>query len=356
MKAGNNKDLKSCVRFSTVVRRVEYHKATDTFTVTVHNLAEDKEESITNFTHVIVASGIFSVANAPEFPGIDSFNGRILHSHDFRDVSMFLGKTILIVGAGRSAEDLAVAGVKFGADKIICAWNTKPMGYKWPENVEERPIVERFDENTAYFKDGSSAKVDAVILCTGYHKHYPFLPEELRLKTELPVPFYPDNLYKGIVWIKGGSGKLLYLGAQNAAYTFPLFEVQAVWACKYITGGINLPDHSEMLQDIKVWKQKHGMCVILHDYIDFQTEYIRDLCEITGYVTKVTETRDLYHAVLRHKAENICTFRNKQFASVYTGILSIKPQIPWMAAFDPSYEAFIRQIQKNIELVNNQFD
>ena len=34
--------------------------------------------------HVIVATGHFSTPNVPGFEGIQSFPGRVLHSHDFR--------------------------------------------------------------------------------------------------------------------------------------------------------------------------------------------------------------------------------------------------------------------------------
>jgi len=33
---------------------------------------------------LVVASGHFSTPNAPDFKGIDSFSGQVLHAHDFR--------------------------------------------------------------------------------------------------------------------------------------------------------------------------------------------------------------------------------------------------------------------------------
>jgi trimethylamine monooxygenase len=41
--------------------------------------------------------------------------------------------------------------------------------------ASERPLVERFEDNTAVFRDGSVAEVDVVIMCTGYLHSYPFL-------------------------------------------------------------------------------------------------------------------------------------------------------------------------------------
>merc|ERR1712004_785466 len=53
----------------------------------------------------------------------------------------------------------------------------------------------------ATFKDGSTAEVDVIMMCTGYLHSYPFLREELRMKCK--NLFYPPGLYKGIVWTAG---------------------------------------------------------------------------------------------------------------------------------------------------------
>ena len=40
--------------------------------------------------------------------------------------------------------------------------------------VSERPLVQRFEAKTAFFRDGSQAEVDVVVMCTGYLHAYPF--------------------------------------------------------------------------------------------------------------------------------------------------------------------------------------
>ena len=74
------------------------------------------------------------------------------------------------------------------------------MGFKWPSNWEEKPALQKVDGNCAYFSDGSTKDVQAIILCTGYLHHFPFLPDELRLKTKNIL--YPLDIYKGVVWEK----------------------------------------------------------------------------------------------------------------------------------------------------------
>ena len=66
------------------------------------------------------------------------------------------------------------------------------MGFKWPGEVEERPLIQRFDGKVGHFKDGSTAEFDVVMMCTGYLHSYPFLREELRLKSK-NVLYPPGN-------------------------------------------------------------------------------------------------------------------------------------------------------------------
>ena len=144
------------------------------------------------FDKVICSSGHFSVPNASYFEGLDSFNDRVLHAHDFRNALNFKNKDILIVGRSYSAEDIGSQCWKYGAKSVTTTYRSKPMGFKCPENFEERPLLQTIVGKTAHFKDGSTKDVDAIILCTGYQHHFPFLTEELRLKTAKLVIFDLD--------------------------------------------------------------------------------------------------------------------------------------------------------------------
>ncbi|WP_285675160.1 NAD(P)-binding domain-containing protein, partial [Paralimibaculum aggregatum] len=150
------------------------------------------------FDHVIVASGHFSTPNVPAFEGLESFNGRVLHAHDFRDAVEFRDKDILIIGTSYSAEDIGSQCWKYGCRSVTVSHRTAPMGYKWPENWTEVPLLERVEPNsrTVHFRDGSSREVDAIILCTGYLHHFPFLPDDLRLRTANRLA--AADLYKGV--------------------------------------------------------------------------------------------------------------------------------------------------------------
>ena len=50
------------------------------------------------FDAVMVCSGLYSSGRMPEYPGLDSFKGQIMHSRQLKRPSHFTDKRVLIVG------------------------------------------------------------------------------------------------------------------------------------------------------------------------------------------------------------------------------------------------------------------
>jgi len=336
----SKEDIRKYVKFSTVVRDVVYNKATDDFTVSVKDLSKDEVLDGERFDYVIVASGHYSVPNVPTFEGIEKFPGRVLHAHDFREANEFAGKRLLLVGASYSAEDIALQCLKYGAKNIICTWRSKPMGFKWPKECEERPLVQKFVGKTAYFKDGTTADVDVVMMCTGYLHSYPFLREELRLKSKNVL--YPPGLYKGIVWQEGGNNKLLYCGVQDQYYTYTMFDVVGLWAVKLIEGEISLPDADTMDKDWKKWVARNKTLKDCYQEIDFQTDFVQEITKDCGadYPYNVDVT-NMFYEWENHKHEDILSYRDKSFPSKFTGNQSPIHHTTFMKALDDSLTTFM---------------
>lgn len=333
-------DLKKFIRFNTVVKHVRYQDEKDNFIVTVEDFKNGKT-CTEIFSHVIVCTGIFCYPNTPEFPGTDKFEGRILHSHDFRSGEEFRGQRLLIIGSSYSATDISVNCLKFGAKHIIISYKSKPTGLPLPKGIEERPLVESFEEGKAFFKDGSSADVDTVMFCTGYKNHFPFLESRLRITEE--TSFYPPELYKGIVFTKGGNNKLFYIGAQNQVYSMTYFDIIASWITKYIMG--QLPGEpvtkAKMEADIATWLHRLSTVNSYDDAIDFQAAVLKDLISSNGYSKEVLSAVPLFKDWVKHREEGIAVYRNHSFRSLITGTLSPK-QTPFMEIFDDSIEAFLK--------------
>ena len=56
---------------------------------------------------VVVATGIMSSPLVPSFEGLASYEGRVLHSREYRRPEQIPGRTVLVVGIGNSAAEIA---------------------------------------------------------------------------------------------------------------------------------------------------------------------------------------------------------------------------------------------------------
>ena len=328
--------VRNMIQFSTIVRDVRTAKGGG-FEVTTRDEVADVD-STEFFDKVIIATGHFSVPNAPEYPGFDQFNGRILHAHDFRDAREFSGKDLLILGTSYSAEDIGSQCWKYGAKSITVAHRTAPMGFDWPDNWKEVPKLERVDGRTAHFIDGTSKDVDAIILCTGYKHHFPFLPDDLRLKTANRLA--TADLYKGVVWNKNSD--LFYLGMQDQWYTFNMFDAQAWWVRDCIMDKISLPTSAEMAQD--VLDRIAAEDAIADDYgaVEYQGAYTMELMNETDYPSfNVAASNQAFFEWKKHKKKGIMEFRDHGYVSPMTGTKAPAHHTPWKEAMDDSLESYL---------------
>ena len=98
---------------------------------------------------------------------------------------------------------------------------------EWQTDTPTFPVFNpATGEEIGQVADGTEQDADVNILCTGYLHHFPFLNEDLQLKTHNRL--YPPKLYKGVVW--QNNHKLLYLGMQDQFHTFNMFDCQAWYA------------------------------------------------------------------------------------------------------------------------------
>ncbi|MDZ4134253.1 MAG: NAD(P)/FAD-dependent oxidoreductase [Paracoccaceae bacterium] len=331
--------VRDWIRFRTPVRWVRHDAATGKFIVSVHDLVKDHVYDEV-FDHVIVASGHFSTPNVPEFPGFASFSGRILHAHDFRDALEFKDRDILIVGTSYSAEDIGSQCWKYGAKSITVAHRTAPMGFNWPANWQEVPLLDRVEGNTVWFRDGTSKHIDAIILCTGYRHHFPFLPDDLRLKTANRLA--TADLYKGVAWVHNPA--LFYLGMQDQWFTFNMFDAQAWWVRDVIMGRIAIPaDKTALQQDVTDRVAGEDAGKDAHDAIEYQGDYVKELIAETDYPSfDVDGANAAFFEWKEHKKKDIMAFRNNAYRSVITGTMAPIHHTPWKDALEDSLESYLR--------------
>lgn len=329
--------VRKYIRFNTAARHVSFDEQTGRFTVTVHDHKDDVTYS-EEFDWVVVASGHFSTPNVPYFEGFETFGGRVLHAHDFRDALEFKDKDVLIVGASYSAEDIGSQCWKYGARSITSCYRSAPMGYKWPANWEEKPQLQKVEGNTAYFADGSSKHIDAVILCTGYKHHFPFLTEDLRLKTSNRL--WPLNLYKGVFW--EANPQLIYLGMQDQWYSFNMFDAQAWYARDVMLGRIALPGRDAMHGENQQWREEELKLETAQQMFEFQGKYIEQLIHATDYPSfDIAAVNKTFLDWKQDKYEDIMGYRDKCYPSLITGTMATPHHTPWKDALDDSLESYL---------------
>jgi putative flavoprotein involved in K+ transport len=94
---------------------------------------------------VIAATGTWSAPVTPQFPGLEAFTGRVLHSAQYHGPSSFAGQRVLVVGGGNS-------GAQVFADLVAHAnvsWITKDEPVFLPDDVDGQVL---FDQATVRYQ------------------------------------------------------------------------------------------------------------------------------------------------------------------------------------------------------------
>jgi cation diffusion facilitator CzcD-associated flavoprotein CzcO len=194
---------------------------------------------VRDYAGVVIANGHHWDKRYPQYPG--EFDGREIHSKDYKRPEDLDGDRVLVVGAGNSGCDIAVEAAKElgSADvsmrrgywflpKTIFGIPTAELDRPWfpvwaqrlflrsmlrivygryeryglrrPDHrlfdkhptvnsqllyalrhgrVHARPDIARLQGHTVHFVDGTSAEYDTIVWATGFHVSFPFLDRDL---------------------------------------------------------------------------------------------------------------------------------------------------------------------------------
>ena len=114
-----DRTLRDRMLFSICVKRIEKSEAQDAWTVQATDRQTNKACEFK--THrLMIASGLTSEPNMPDFSGRETFKGPMLHSENFGNSSILTSpgiKYVVVVGGGKSAADMVYALAK--AEKSV---------------------------------------------------------------------------------------------------------------------------------------------------------------------------------------------------------------------------------------------
>ncbi len=73
--------------------------------------------------HIVMATGVSGIANRPNIPTLDRFEGQLVHSSEYQDGEDWSGKRAIIIGTGNSGHDIAHDLASSGASVTLVQRN-----------------------------------------------------------------------------------------------------------------------------------------------------------------------------------------------------------------------------------------
>lgn len=147
---------------------------------------------------VVAATGCFGSPYWPQLPGIETFPGRLLHSSQYREPSVFSGCRVLVVGGGNSAIEIAAEAASTAASVTVASRAplrfTKPEAtLLWPRSgsrvrdhggyadvlaqgeFARRPMFSGIGGDVVHWQQGQPQQFDVIVMATGYRPHLDYL-------------------------------------------------------------------------------------------------------------------------------------------------------------------------------------
>ncbi|KAI1162323.1 hypothetical protein F5B18DRAFT_624813 [Nemania serpens] len=303
------------IKFHTRVESVTKPPGTARWRVKTSTLRVERDTfSVTRRTEsydaVVVASGHYHIPFVPDIPGLsawkDRFPGRVMHSKSYRTPEPFRGKTVLLVGAGASALDIAREVDALGGTVYQSRRESKYdlTAIRLPEAVRRVAMVAEFitdeDDVSKPARSGGSEgailgkivledkttleNIDYVVISTGYITSYPFLEhleqpsvawEEADEGVVITADGYTThNLHKDVFYIPDPT--LVFVGVSQFVSTFSLFDFQAKMMAKVLAGHVRLPAESVMKAEHRERKARFQPGDRFHSLFLMEQAYIAE--------------------------------------------------------------------------------
>jgi dimethylaniline monooxygenase (N-oxide forming) len=291
--------FRKTITFETRVTKVERDKNGD-YRVDIEG---PRGSDTGSYEMVLVANGHHWDALWPDPPFPGTFDGRQLHSHDYKSMEELRGRRVIVVGMGNSAMDIAVESSEVAKATFLSArrgvhvipkyrfgrpldqfftsahmpfavrqkmgelihrlavGDMERYGLPKPDHrlgeahptvsgrildrlshgaVKPKPNIQELLGDRVRFTDGSIEEADVIVYATGYKVTFPFFDQKLLTAKDNDLPLFLRVFHPTLTGI-AFVGLLQPLGA-----IMPLAEAQGKWIAKLLTGRYVLPSESEM--------------------------------------------------------------------------------------------------------------
>lgn len=281
--------------------------------VIARNLLTDKYERY-KFDAVLVCSGHFHSGFIPNYEGRKIYQGKQMHSHDYRYPEAFRNESILVIGGKFSAVDIVQQTARH-AQSVTWSHHLKkePDLTGFGANVTQKPDVLKLCEKDVVFVDGSRSQFTTIIYCTGYEYKFPFLSVDCGVST---CDDFVRPLYKHCLNINRPT--MGFIGLANLVCPNQLFSLQSRFCLSFITGKKELPTRQEMLDDYEAdlnerWKRGLPKKKAHLMGPNFQEQYYADLAITAGIepIKPVIPRMHIYTNLSRER--DFLNFRRKKF-------------------------------------------
>ncbi|XP_038066924.1 flavin-containing monooxygenase FMO GS-OX-like 2 isoform X4 [Patiria miniata] len=310
-------DLHKCIQLLTRVQSVKpiVNCNKTSWEVTVKSVKDpDATPQVNEFDAVMVCNGQYAVPSYPNIPGLETFSGKVIHSHEYRHPEDFKGQTVVLFGAGFSGRDICVDLHTF-VDKIYLSHHIPNLDALLPDNLRQVPDIKSIDKGRVVFTDGQSVEADVLMLCTGYLYDFPFLTPECEVVVDRKRI---SPLYKHVLHTKHTS--LSFIGVVWTISPFQLLACQVRFAMAALDGTMVLPSRTDMDADAQCdYEYRRDELKYPHHYAHkmdhLQWEYDKELLRLANVVDDDGATlplfKELYDATNCLQTEDLVNYKKR---------------------------------------------
>ncbi|CAL1541028.1 unnamed protein product [Lymnaea stagnalis] len=309
-------NLSQYIKFLTIVKWIEpVVDETSQFkfkwAVTTCNVLNQAEEVTQIYEAVLVCNGHYATPKIPNIPGLETFTGQVLHSHDYRTPESFSNKVVVLLGAAASGQDISLE-LSHVAKVVYLSHHKPQLTTKLPKNLLQKPGIKLISESEVQFLDDSKVRADILLLCTGYYYDYDFLSPGcgIRVDDGRVTPIYQHL-------INTNYPTMAIVGVCKVIVPFPIFDVQVRYFRSILDGTCILPSKEEMDkhidEDYRARLQEGLPHRYAHTMGDRQFTYINELADLAKTNRIPDFYSQLYHLTSAMKQKNLMEYKNANF-------------------------------------------